>query len=371
MTRGTDSIRAGMMAIIAGLAIAAIPTAARAGDLIVVTTTIQAAIDAANPGDTVIVPPGEYEECVVVDKDNITIQGSHGAVLDAEGCENGITVGTGSITTPGPGPFPVCPPLDIQGFTIQGLTIVEAEENGIYLIGVDGYHVTGGKYIDNEEYGIFPICSKNGLIDFNDVEGTEDAGIYVGDDDTVTIEKNHTSRCTIGIEVENTINAIVRDNKAFGNTSGILVVVLPGLPQPLTDNVLIEKNVLNENNYPNPVPPGGPEAEGAIPTGTGILNVGADHVVIRDNVVNGNDSVGVAIIANPFAPLDPRIEPFPDFNEVRGNVILQNGKSPDPLRAITPGADIVYDGSSFTTCFASNVFKIDLPAGITSLFPCP
>jgi len=294
-------------------------------------------------------------------------------VIDADGCENGITVGTGAIA-PGPGGFPVCPPLDIQGFTISGLTVEDAEENGIYLIGVDGYHVTGGKYLDNEEYGIFPICSKNGLIDFNDVEGTEDAGIYVGDDDTVTIEKNHTSRCTIGIEVENTINAIVRDNKAMDNTSGILVVVLPGLPQPLTDNVLIEKNVIDKNNLPNPVPPPGPgggEAEGAIPTGTGILNVGGDRVVIRDNVVNGNDSVGVAIIANPFAQFDPRIEPFPDFNEVRGNVILQNGKSPDPLRAITPGADIVYDGSSFTTCFANNVFKIDFPAGITSFFPCP
>jgi parallel beta-helix repeat protein len=300
------------------------------------------------------VPPGEYEECVVVDRDNLTIQGSHGAVLDAEGCENGITVGTGSIT-PGPGGFPVCPPLDIQGFTIQGLTIVEAEENGIYLIGVDGYHVTGGKYIDNEEYGIFPICSKNGLIDFNEVEGTEDAGIYVGDDDTVTIEKNHTSRCTIGIEVENTINAIVRDNKAIGNTSGILVVVLPGLPQPLTDNVLIEKNVLNKNNYPNPVPPPGPgggEAEGAIPTGTGILNVGGDRVVIRDNVVN--ERLRASHHREPFA-LDPRIEPNPDNNIVTGNVILQNGKSPDPLRAIAPGADIVYDGrasprASPTTC---------------------
>ncbi len=373
MTRETKSAYAGLLAIVAGLAISALPAAARAGDVIVVTTTIQAAVDAANPGDTVVVPPGTYTECVVVDKDDITIQGSHGAILDAGECENGITVGTGSIT-PGPSGFPICPPLDIQGFTIQGLTIEDAEENGIFLIGVDGYHVTGGKYIDNEEYGIFPICSKNGLIDFNEVEGTEDAGIYVGDDDTVVVEKNHVSRCTIGIEVENTINAVVRDNKGIGNTSGILVVVLPGLPQPLTDNVLIEKNVLNKNNFPNPVPPPGPgggEAEGAIPTGTGILNVGGDHVVIRDTVVNGHDSVGVAIIQNPFAGFVPRIEPNPDFNLVTSNVILQNGKSPDPLRAITPGADIVYDGSSLTTCFANNVFMIDFPAGITSLFACP
>lgn len=60
-----------------------------------------------------------------------------------------------------------------------------------------------------------------------------------------------------------------------------------------------------------------------------------------------------------------------DGYHVTGNVILQNGKSPDPLRAIMPGADIVYDGSSLTTCFANNVFKIDFPAGITSLYACP
>jgi len=363
-----------MMAIIAGLAIAALPAAARAGDVIVVTTTIQAAINAANPGDTIVVPPGTYAECPVVDKDNITIQGSTAAVINATGCENGITVGTGSITTdPGSG-LPVCPPISIHGFTIEGLTVKNADENGIFIMGANNFHVTQGKYVANRAYGIFPRCSTNGLVDFNMVDAAQvadDAGIYVGVDDGVVVEKNHVTGGPIGIEIENTINTVVRDNKAMGNTTGILVVVLPGLPRAATDNVLIEKNVVNKNNYPNPIPPTDPDDVALLPTGTGILNVGADHVVIRDNVVNGNNSLGVAIIANPFAPFDPRIEPLPDFNQVRGNVILQNGKSPDPLRATTPGADIVYDGSSFTTCFADNVFKIDFPPGITSLFACP
>jgi pectin methylesterase-like acyl-CoA thioesterase len=51
-------------------------------NVIVVSTTIQAAVDAANPGDTVRVPPGIYHENVLVTKDNITIEGSHGAILD-------------------------------------------------------------------------------------------------------------------------------------------------------------------------------------------------------------------------------------------------------------------------------------------------
>ncbi len=97
-----------------------------------------------------------------------------------------------------------------------------------------------------------------------------------------------------------------------------------------------------DNNFPNPIPPGG-SSVGLIPTGTGILNVGGDRVLVRHNVITGNDSLGLAIIGNFFAPLDPRMEPFVDENEVRRNAITGNGSSPDPLRAITPGVDIVFE----------------------------
>src|SRR5689334_6753632 len=62
--------------------------------VIVVSTTIQAAVDAANPGDTVRVPPGIYRENVLVNKNNITIKGQSGAILDGSGLSgnSGITV---------------------------------------------------------------------------------------------------------------------------------------------------------------------------------------------------------------------------------------------------------------------------------------
>jgi hypothetical protein len=49
---------------------------------------------------------------------------------------------------------------------------------------------------------------------------------------------------------------------------------------------------------------------------------------------------------------------------------LQNGQHPDPVRAMTPDADIVYDGTGTGNCFADDVFRIEFPAGITTLFSC-
>jgi parallel beta-helix repeat protein len=358
-----------------GFAGVAPPAAALAGDTIVVTTTIQAAIDAAQPGDTVLVPPGIYRESVLVSKSHLRIVGSRAAVIDAEGFRTGIRVGTGRISRDGPSP--ACPPFEVEGFTLSGLTIKHASFSGAFLIGVDGYRLTGTRYVDNPVYGPFPVCSHKGLIDFNQVVGggsavgpSLDTGIYVGDDDQVTVRHNSVTNYVIGVVVENTIHATVQNNLLQGNTAGIYVAVLPDHPRPFTDDVVVERNQVLRNNLPNPVSPDSGDEIGGVPTGVGIVNLGSDHVVVRHNRILGNDSLGVIVLQNLFGPIDARIEPDPDFNQVRGNVLLQNGQHPDPVRAITPGADIVYDGTGTGNCFAYNVFATEFPTGITALFPC-
>jgi hypothetical protein len=89
------------------------PAAAHTSRTIVVTTTIQAAVDAAQPGDTILVPPGSYRESVLVTTSDLRIVGSPAAVLDAKGFRTGIRVGTGTISRGGP--TPVCPPLALKG----------------------------------------------------------------------------------------------------------------------------------------------------------------------------------------------------------------------------------------------------------------
>ena len=70
-----------VIAVLASLVLLGSAVKARAR-VIVVSNTIQAAVDAANPGDKVRVPPGIYRENVLVTKNNISIEGSFGAVMD-------------------------------------------------------------------------------------------------------------------------------------------------------------------------------------------------------------------------------------------------------------------------------------------------
>ena len=63
---------------------------------------------------------------------------------------------------------------------------------------VDGFSMTGGVYLDNDEYGPFPVCSRNGVIAHNFASGHNDAAIYVGDDDNVEVRNNLTRAASAG-----------------------------------------------------------------------------------------------------------------------------------------------------------------------------
>lgn len=347
--------------------------------------SIQGAVDAAQPGDTILVRPGVYtgdpgEDWVVnVQKDDITLIGSRNAIIDATGKEYGVMVGPDVPINGTVG----CPPIAVRNFTIRGFTFRNATDTGVKLVGVENYQMLRGRYFDNAEYGPFPICSRNGVVAYNTASGHADAAIYIGDSQGAFIFRNRVESSAIGIEVENSSDIVVSHNVTRGNTAGILVVVLPDLPFPFTENVVITRNRILDNNLPNP----GSDFVALLPVGTGILNVGGDNLLIERNVIRGNNSVGLASIGNFFGLLfgDPRIEPFVDGYTARGNRITGNGLSPDPTNAITPGADIVHlfdvvdpftgtvllaDPDTSDVCFARNRFDTDFPAGVVDSHPC-
>jgi len=343
---------------------------AAGGQRIVVTDTIQAAVNSAQPGDTVVVPPGVYRESVQIHTGGITLTGSRGAIIDATGFPTGITASSGPIVRH-PGAPATCPPPILADIAVQGLTVRNAGFTGVLLRGVDGFDISGGRYLDNAEYGVFPVCSHAGRISGNEVEGSDDAALYIGNSDTVAITGNQVSDSTVGVEIENSAAITATDNHVSGNTAGVVAFVLPNLPQPFSRDLLIADNVVSFNNRPNPVPPDSNEPIGRVPTGTGVLALGSDDVRIAGNRVIGNNSGGIAVLSNPLATDDPRVDAAPDNNQLVGNVARRNGLDPDTARSILPGADLLFDVTGTGTCFARNVFDVEFPLNITAVFTCP
>ncbi|HLT70447.1 MAG TPA: hypothetical protein VKZ72_09800, partial [Acidimicrobiales bacterium] len=86
--------------------------------------TIQEAVDAAEPGDLILVEPGVYEEAVDVTTDMLTIRGLDRNEVILDGgfeLDNGIRV-TGA-----------------DGVAIENMTARNYTRNGFFWTGVEGY----------------------------------------------------------------------------------------------------------------------------------------------------------------------------------------------------------------------------------------
>ena len=237
----------------------------------------------------------------------------------------------------------------LDGFTLDGLTIRGYTRNGSQLSGVDNFRLTGTRYVDNPLYGLFPVRCSHGRVDHNQVSGSFDSGVYVGQCTDVRVDHNVAHDNTIGLEIELSSRVVVEHNVATDNAIGAMVQISPLRPVKVTDDVLVRRNTLSGNNRANTVTEG---LLGLLPGGVGIVNVAGDRVRIIDNVVSGNRSAGIGVVGLPAEVLaaDPALDPSPDGGEVRGNVARGNGYQPDPRLAPLPGADVVWDLSG-SPCF--------------------
>ena len=74
---------------------------------------------------------------------------------------------------------------------------------------------------DNGAYGLYPVKSRNVVVEDCYVTGASDAGIYVGQSSGILVRGNEVTGNVAGIEIENSVDAEVVDNNVYGNTGGI------------------------------------------------------------------------------------------------------------------------------------------------------
>lgn len=375
-----------VLSLAVALVAAATPAAAGARTLAVrAPASIQAAVDAAKPGDRVLVHPGSYtergrpcpthpkDECaVVVTTDRISIVGRPRAgrpvvLRSRKGQQRGIAVGRsrdgGCLSKPS---------KLIHGARIARLTVRGFENDGVDLACVERWRVSHVRAVGNREYGIFPSHTRRGRLDHSFASGANDTGLYIGQSRSARVDHNTAVRNLSGLEVENSVGVRVERNTSRRNTAGILVFALPGLDLKRSERNVIRHNVAEANNRANTcLDP--EDIVCAVPSGTGLLILAADHNRVGANRVTGNRSLGIAVAdycivlgvtAADCKALD--IDPSADGNRVVGNRANGNGAHPDLKRlpAAVFAVDLAWDTSGNANCWSGNQAVTSFPAAL-------
>ena len=268
--------------------------------------SIQAAVDAASPGDTIEVMPGDYTEthqgeaAVRITKPLKLIAMSSAdekvRILPGPGQKHGILVEPENSPDPGVG-GPADP--DVDGIEIKGFTVEGFDQMGIWLRYVQNFVIEDNESIDNLENGIWPTLSTGGLVQNNVSYGSLDTAMWIEASVDVRVIGNELYDSPIGLEITVSNEITVESNDIHDNTLGIglfhpAVAPLPPL-QPLERNGFwhILDNDIYDNNAENTAPPGSIVAE--LPPGIGILLMGVDNNDIQNNRIENNDFLGIGL----------------------------------------------------------------------------
>jgi len=235
-------------------------------------TTIQLAVDAANPGDTIFVYSGTYHENVVIDKAlELVGQDRNTTMVDGGGSSDTIYVSA-------------------AGMEIRDITVRNSGSNtgdaGIEFSNAPNCRVSN-LLSNGNAAGIIVSSSDNCVIANSNASHNNEDGVYLYSSAYSIVENNtFHSNSRFGLLVEQSYGCTVRNNSADSNG-------LSGIQLETSDRSFVANNTASSNLV-------------------GIRVLGSFHDTVTDNRVSHNNESGVAIDYSRSAA-------------VAGNVMTRNG----------------------------------------------
>lgn len=175
-------------------------------------------------------------------------------------------------------------------------------------------------------YGIYPVSSRNILIDQSESIGASDAGIYVGQTSTAIIRNSRVAYNVFGFEIENVQSGEYLGNLAECNTGGFLIYDLDGLGQ-YGDRTTMHDNISRKNNSYNFTSGG---IVGKVPPGSGMITLAYDRIDIYNNQFIDNNTAGIIhtsyeLFPSGDRPSEHRIDWYTEGVHIWGNKFDNNG----------------------------------------------
>ncbi len=362
-------------------------------------TSIQAAVDAAHPGDWILIDRGVYFGAVSISTPRLHLRGIDRNAVIVDGRHqvgNGITITANGVWVEN---------LTVRNFDRRSRED-SADGNELWWKGggehssTIGLHGWWGQYLTAYDtgllggYGLFAGHAVDGFFKHVYASGMNDSGLYVGGcrDCHALVQDAIAERNALGWSSTNAGGHMIVEGSTFrDNSVGIAPDSEPDSDKPppqdgacnsasnraalptisstqISRCTIFRHNLIEDNG--NLSTPANSDILGA-PWGVGVILGGDYGDLIENNTIRGNPTFGVLVLERP--------DPFPPESDTvyfqsSGNRISDNRFAGNATQSGT--ADIGLEGGVFGTqnsvnnCFSGNAFTSSIPAGIEGTWGC-
>jgi parallel beta helix pectate lyase-like protein len=290
--------------------------------------SIQAAVDAARAGDTIVVF-GTHRENIAVQTDRLTLRGVGAVILPPavpkpDACFNAAQVGEA-----------------VHGFCVIGDVDFDT---GVVSRYVNGVTVSGFTVRDFVGTGLVSIAARDTTFEGNVATGNTDDGLGSNLSIGTRFLGNNASGSRFGVRLFSAVGGSLVGNSLHDNCVGMITIASPFGP---AGRFRMTGNAVQHNTRACPA-----DDDFDALSGIGVGLVGATGTTIAANLITGNVAGGETVASGGVAAIGGLDgTPLTD-NVVKGNLILGN----DP--------DIFWDETGTGNVFRLNACRTSSPPGL-------